>query len=100
MIPGKTVTITNAISKANAAVTAFQNLADNPSHGGVYVTTRKQSSWVENECVYVLLTKYGSVTDIYRYHGSVIAAVGSLTSSYDVIISAGTKFHLVEVPTT
>ena len=100
MIPGKVVTINTAILKADAAVSAFQNLADNPSHGGVYVTTKKQSSWVADECVYVILGKSGYVTSIYRYHGGSIAGVTSLTSSYDVKIAAGTKFYLVEVTTT
>ena len=95
MIPGKKITIQTEITNGDQVVTVFNNLADRPALGGVYVTTLPKSEWVDVQLVFVVMNSDGAVTG-FRYRGGGIQTV-VLGSTYDVRSAANTEYYLVEV---
>lgn len=95
MIPGKKITVQTEITNAAQAKTVFNNLADRPALGGVYVTTLPKSEWVRTTLVFVVMDSNG-VVSAFRYQSGDILAV-SLGPNYDVRSAANTEYYLVEV---
>lgn len=95
MIPGKKITIQTEITNGAQVVTVFNNLADRPALGGVYVTTLPKSEWVENQLVLVVMDSDGVVAGFRYRNGEIQNAV--FGSNYDVRSAANTEYYLVEV---
>lgn len=95
MIPGKKITIQTEITNGAQVVTVFNNLADRPALGGVYVTTLPKSEWVSSQLVFVVMNSNGALEG-FRYQNGDIRNV-ILGSNYDVRSAANTEYYLVEV---
>lgn len=94
MIPGKKITIQTEITNGAQVVTVFNNLADRPADGGVFVTTLPKSEWVYAQLVFVVMNSEG-VVGAYRYQGDIRAV--TLASNYDLRSAVNTEYYLVEV---
>lgn len=99
MVPGKTITINNAITKGDNCKTVLNATlaSEGITNHGVALTTKKKSSWASRELVCFVFSN-GTVSDntVYRKNNTVLQSF-PLTSTYDVVASAGQTFYLMEV---
>lgn len=95
MIPGKKITIQTEITKGDQVKTVFENLADRPADGGVFVTTIPKSEWVNAQLVFVVMNSAGVVAAFRYYNGDIREVV--LSSGYYANSAANDEYYLVEV---
>ena len=94
MIPGDIVTITQNISNASVAKTAFEAFGKS---AGVFLTRKKASEWENNRIVYVVMDPDGTIMagNIYRFRSGSIGTIPSNGTNYDAFAKAGDEYYFV-----